>query len=123
MIAALHRSQLQKDALLLAKAKQAVRPGRAKDKDFVRNTSAPNTSAPDTFIIAVDKNASKTSKESSSSNEGDEETSILHRISGAVDACSMHLCFEREENFIVIVPQGILEDDVSSISGLSRFFD
>eukprot|EP00986_Skeletonema_menzelii_P020610 scaffold31783_cov160-Skeletonema_menzelii.AAC.5 len=39
MIAALHRSQLQKDALLLAKAKQAVRPGRAKDKDFVRNTS------------------------------------------------------------------------------------
>ena len=116
---ALHRSQLQKDALLLAKAKQAVRPARAKDKDCVRNTSAP-----DTFIITVDKNASKTSKESSSFNEGDGETSILHRISGAVDACSMRLCFERdEENFIVIVPQGFLDDDVSSISGLSRFFD
>ena len=112
---ALDRSQLQKDALLLAKAKQAVQPTRAKDKRCVRSTSTP-----DTFIITVDKTASKASKEPSS-NEGDEETSIFW---GAVDACSMRLCFERdEEEFIVIVPEGFLNDDLSSISGLSRFFD
>ena len=112
----LDRSQLQKDALLLAKAKQAVQPTRAKDKRCVRSTSTP-----DTFIITVDKTASKASREPSSSSEGDEETSIFW---GAVDACSMRLCFERdEEEFIIIVPEGFLNDDLSSISGLSRFFD
>ena len=48
---ALHRSQLRQDALLLASAKQAVRPPRAKGCDRVRITSTP-----DTFIIDVDKN-------------------------------------------------------------------
>jgi|SaaInl74LU_5_DNA_1037368.scaffolds.fasta_scaffold17482_1 hypothetical protein len=113
-----NRSQLQNDALLLASAKQAVGPARAKDKDHVRNTSTPNT-----FIVAEDKKTSGTNKESDLVDEEDKEASILHRIGGAVDACSMRLCFERdEEQFIVIIPEEyFVDDDVSSLSGLSRF--
>mmetsp|Transcript_29346 Transcript_29346/g.59088 ORF Transcript_29346/g.59088 Transcript_29346/m.59088 type:complete len:265 (-) Transcript_29346:64-858(-) len=113
-----NRSQLQNDALLLASAKQAVGPARAKDKDYVRNTSTPNT-----FIVADDKKTSGTNKESDLIDEEDREASIFRRIGGAVDACSMRLCFERdEEQFIVIIPEGyFVDDDVSSLSGLSRF--
>eukprot|EP00984_Skeletonema_dohrnii_P016584 scaffold7407_cov120-Skeletonema_dohrnii-CCMP3373.AAC.6 len=113
-----NRSQLQNDALLLASAKQAVGPARAKDKDYVRNTSTPNT-----FIVADDKKTSGTNKESDLTDEEDREASIFRRIGGAVDACSMRLCFERdEEQFIVIIPEEyIVDDDVSSLSGLSRF--
>ncbi|KAK1749233.1 hypothetical protein QTG54_001172 [Skeletonema marinoi] len=113
-----NRSQLQNDALLLASAKQAVGPARAKDKDYARNTSTPNT-----FIVADDKKTSGTNKESDLIDEEDREASIFRRIGGAVDACSMRLCFERdEEQFIVIVPEGyFVDDDVSSLSGLSRF--
>ena len=115
----LYRSQLQKDALLLASTKQAVQPARAKCNDYVGNTSTP-----DTFIIDVDKKTTGTTnnKESGLFEEEDGGTGIFHTIGGAVDACSMRLCFERdEEHFIVIVPKGFcvdVDDDVSTISGL-----
>ncbi len=108
---ALHRSQLRKDALLLASAKQAVRPPRAKGSDSRRNISSPST-----FILDVDKNTV-------SNKEPDlfEQEDVGASICGAFDACSMRLCFERDEDkFIVVIPHGFCvdaNDDVSSISG------
>jgi len=117
---ALHRSQLRKDALLLASAKQAVPPPRAKGSDSIRNTSTPG---PGTLIIDVDKNTTVTNKEPDLFEQGNVGASIFHRIGVAVDACSMRLCFERDEDedkFIIVIPHGFCvdaNDDVSTISG------
>ncbi len=118
---ALHQTQLQKDALLLAHVKQTVQSTLANDE--IRNASML-----DTVIVADAKKTFGTSKES---DKKDVETSIFSRLSGVVGACSMRLCFEsgepknNREGEQIIIPQGYgdpdLDDDMSSLTGMSRF--
>lgn len=119
-----HEAQLQKDALLLAYAKQTVQSTLANDEN--RNATMLGS--------LINSNAKETHGSGKESDKEGVETSMLNRISGAFGACSMRLCFERDEpaknreGQQITISQGygdlpnFVEDDMSSLSGMSSFY-
>lgn len=97
------QAQLENDALLLAAARKNVQ-------------SNVNKLTPRKSEGEARKNVCDTK---------DGEASIFNIISGAVGACSIRLCFERDEQPVnrkeVVIVSEAFVDDMSSLSGLSRF--
>lgn len=120
---ALQGAQLQKDALLLELVKQTA-------QSTIANDEVRNTSMPDALIIADAKKTSCCSPRPSfvlPCDKKDGETTIFDRIRGAVGVCSIGLCFEsqpkknREGESIIM--RSMKDDDMSSLSGMSRFYE